>query len=53
MISSTILVSPSPATEKNRRIELAGMDPWIVARIDNEFVYPSEIKVDPLKEALS
>jgi hypothetical protein len=53
MTSSSYLVSSSTPTGNNVRIELAGMDLWITARIDNVFVYPSEIKVDQLKEALS
>ncbi|CAF1019675.1 unnamed protein product [Adineta steineri] len=52
-MTSSFLVSPSTSTGNNRRIELAGMDLWLMARIDNVFVYPSEIKIDQLKEALS
>jgi hypothetical protein len=52
-MTSSFLVSPSTPTGNNRRIELAGMDLWISARIDNVYVYPSEIKIDQLKEALS
>ncbi|CAF4108116.1 unnamed protein product, partial [Adineta steineri] len=52
-MTSSFLVSPSTPTGNNRRIELAGMDLWLMARIDNVFVYPSEIKIDQLKEALS
>ncbi|CAF0975099.1 unnamed protein product [Didymodactylos carnosus] len=52
-MTSSFLVSPSTPTGNNRRIELAGMDLMILARIDNVFVYPSEIKIDQLKEALS
>ncbi|CAF2720833.1 unnamed protein product [Rotaria sp. Silwood2] len=51
--SSSFLVSPSISTGNNRRIELAGMDLWLLARIDNVFVYPSEIKIEQFKEALS
>jgi hypothetical protein len=53
MASSSYLVSSSTSTGNNVRIELAGMDLWITARIDNVFVYPCEIKLDQLKEALS
>lgn len=52
-MTSTLLVSPSTPTGNHRRIELAGMDLWTSARIDNVYVYPSEIKIDQLKEALS
>lgn len=52
-MASTFLVSPSKATGNNRRIELAGMDLWTTARIDNVYVYPDEIKIDQLKQALS
>ncbi|CAF1408597.1 unnamed protein product [Adineta steineri] len=37
----------------DRRLELAGLDLWRMARIDNVFVYPSEINIDRFKEALS
>jgi hypothetical protein len=52
-MTSTYLVSAATPKGNNRRIELAGMDLWISACIDNVFVYPSEIKLDKLKEALS
>ncbi|CAF1502861.1 unnamed protein product [Rotaria sordida] len=52
-MTSSFMVSPSPPTGNNRRIELTGMDLWILARINNVFVYPSEINVDQLKDALS
>ncbi|CAF4252713.1 unnamed protein product, partial [Rotaria sp. Silwood2] len=52
-MTSSFLISPSPPTGNNRRIELAGIDLWILARIDNVFVYPSEINIDKFKEALS
>ncbi|CAF1446706.1 unnamed protein product [Rotaria sp. Silwood1] len=52
-MTSTFLVYPSEPTGKNRRIELAGLDLWRMARIDNVFVYPSEIKIDCFNEALS
>jgi hypothetical protein len=52
-MTSSFLVSPSTPTGNNRRIELAGMDLWILEHINNVFVYPSEIKIDQLKEALS
>lgn len=51
MISS-YLVPPFPPTGNNRRIELAGVDLWLTDRIDNVFVYPSEVKIDQLQEAL-
>lgn len=46
------LVRPSSPTGNNRHIELAGMDLLIIARIDNVFVYPSDIDVERLKDAL-
>ncbi|CAF1483890.1 unnamed protein product, partial [Didymodactylos carnosus] len=46
------LVSPSPPTGNNRRIELTGNDLWFIARIDNVFVYPSDLNVDRFREAL-
>jgi hypothetical protein len=46
------LVPPSPPTGKSHRIELAGIDLWVIARIDNLFVYPSELNVDRLRDAL-
>jgi hypothetical protein len=46
------LVYPSSPTGNNRRIELAGMDLLIIARIDNVFVYPSDIDIERLKDAL-
>ncbi|CAF4254142.1 unnamed protein product [Adineta steineri] len=52
-MTSTFLVYPSPPTGNNRRLELAGLDLWRMARIDNVFVYPSEINIDRFKEALS
>jgi hypothetical protein len=52
-MASSFLVSASTPTGNNCRIELAGMDLWLSARIDNVFVYPAEIKLDQLKEALS
>jgi hypothetical protein len=52
-MASSFMVSPSTPTGNNRRIELAGMDLWLSARIDNVFVYPGEIKIDQLKAALS
>jgi hypothetical protein len=52
-MTSTFLIYPSSPTGNNRRIELAGLDLWRIARIDNVFVYPSEIDIDRFKEALS
>ena len=49
----TSFVSPSPPTGNSRRIELAGIDLWLDARIDNLFVYPSSLNLDRFKEALS
>ncbi len=46
------LIPPSSPTGNNHRIELAGMDLWIIPRIDNVFVYPSDLDIDRLKEAL-
>ncbi|UJR11437.1 hypothetical protein I4U23_015617 [Adineta vaga] len=47
------LVSPSLATGQNRRIELPGIDLWIIARVDKVFVYPSELNIDRFKDALA
>jgi hypothetical protein len=52
-MASSFLVYPSTPTGNNHRIELAGFDLWTIARIDNVFVYPSEINIDQFKEALS
>ncbi|CAF4484567.1 unnamed protein product, partial [Rotaria sp. Silwood2] len=52
-MSSSFLISPSPPTGNNRRIKLPGLDLLIMTRIDNVFVYPSEINIDQFKEALS
>ncbi|CAF1321616.1 unnamed protein product [Adineta steineri] len=52
-MTSTFPVYPSPPTGNNRRLELAGPDLWRMARIDNVFVYPSEINIDRFKEVLS
>jgi hypothetical protein len=46
------LVPPSSPTGNSRRIELAGIDLWIFSRINNVFVYPSDLNVDRLKDAL-
>ncbi|CAF1389198.1 unnamed protein product [Adineta steineri] len=46
-------VSPLLPTGKNRRIELPGIDLWIIARTDKVFVYPSQLDIDRLKDALS
>jgi hypothetical protein len=46
------LVYPSSPTGNNRRIELAGIDLLIIARIDNVFVYPADINLERLKDAL-
>jgi hypothetical protein len=51
-MASSLRVSPSPPTGHDRRIDLAGMDLWLSVCIDNVFVYPEEIKVDQLREAL-
>lgn len=53
MSSTPILVSPSPPTGLQRRIELSGLDLWLLLRIDNVFVYPGEINLDRLTDALS
>ncbi|CAF0987770.1 unnamed protein product [Adineta ricciae] len=50
---SSFMVSPSTPTGYNRRIELAGMDLWLPNRIDNVYVYPGEINIDQLRQALS
>ncbi|CAM4799571.1 unnamed protein product [Rotaria magnacalcarata] len=47
------LVPPSAATGRNRRIELAGIDLWVIARTDKIFVYPSELNIEQFKDALS
>lgn len=47
------LVYPSSKNGENNRIELAGIDLWIIPRIDNIFVYPSKLDIDRIKEALS
>jgi hypothetical protein len=52
-MATTFLVYPSIPMGNNRRIELAGLDLWRMARIDNVFVYPSEINVAHFKDALS
>ncbi|CAM4829775.1 unnamed protein product [Rotaria magnacalcarata] len=49
----TSFVSPSPPTGNGRHIELAGIDLWLDARIDNIFVYPCSLNLDRFKEALS
>lgn len=46
------LIPPSLSTGNNHRIELAGIDLWIIPCIDNVFVYPSDLDIDRLKEAL-
>jgi hypothetical protein len=53
MSSTTFLVGPSIPTGHQRRVELAGNDLWIFARVDNVFVYPSSIDVDQFKDALA
>ncbi|UJR11878.1 hypothetical protein I4U23_016057 [Adineta vaga] len=52
-MTSSILIFPSTPTGNHRRIELAGFDLWKSARIDNVFVYPSEIRIDQFNQALS
>ena len=47
------LIFPSSSNGNNRRIELAGIDLWIIPRIDNVFVYPSDLNINRLKQALS
>lgn len=47
------LVFPTSPTGNQRRIELAGVDLWISPRIDNIFVYPSQVDIHQLKQALS
>lgn len=46
------LIPPTTPTGKNHRIELSGIDLWIIPRIDNVFVYPLHLNIDRLKEAL-
>lgn len=50
---TNLLVHPSSPTGNNRRIELAGLDLWIIPRIDNVFVYPAELNIERFKDALS
>ncbi|CAF2795490.1 unnamed protein product [Rotaria sp. Silwood2] len=45
-------IFPSSFTGANRRIELAGTDLWITPRIDNVFVYPSNLDLNRLNDAL-
>ena len=52
-MSSTFSVFPAKGTGNQRRIELAGIDLWPYAHIDNVFVYPSKIDVDQFHDALS
>ena len=47
------LVYPSSNSGENNRIELAGIDLWIIPRIDNIFVYPSKLDIVRVKKALS
>jgi len=51
-MAPSFLVFPSIPTGNNHRIELAGTDLWTIVRIDNVFVYPSEINIDQFKDAL-
>jgi hypothetical protein len=46
------LVPPSSPTGNSRRIELSGIDLWIFSRINNVFVYPSDLDVDRLNDTL-
>lgn len=50
---SSWLIYPSPPMGHGRRIELPGIDLWILARIDNAFVFPDELNIDRFKDALS
>jgi len=52
MSSECDLVFPSSKKGNNRCIELAGLDLWIIPRIDNVFVYSSEINIENFKNAL-
>ncbi|CAF0724023.1 unnamed protein product [Rotaria sp. Silwood1] len=52
-MASSFFISPSTPTGNNHRIELAGIDLWLLACINNIFVYPSEINIDQFKQALS
>lgn len=52
MNTTSWLVHPSISTGNNRRIELPGVDLLIIARIDNVFVYPSNVDIERLKNAL-
>ncbi|CAM4836641.1 unnamed protein product [Rotaria magnacalcarata] len=47
------LIRPSLPAGNNCRIALAGIDLWITPRIDNVFVYDTDLDIDRLKEALS
>ncbi|CAF1093864.1 unnamed protein product [Adineta steineri] len=47
------LIPPIPPTGNNQRIELAGLDLWISHCINDVFVYPADLDIDRLKQALS
>ncbi|CAF3933392.1 unnamed protein product [Rotaria sp. Silwood1] len=47
------LIYPSSQTENSRRIELAGIDLRIAPCINNIFVYPSDLNINQLNDALS
>lgn len=49
---TSFLVSASNPTGHKHRIEFPGTDLWIMDRIDNVFVYPSDLDIDRLKDAL-
>ncbi|CAF4246063.1 unnamed protein product [Rotaria sp. Silwood2] len=49
----TSFVSPSSPSGNDRRLELAGVDLWINGQISHVFVYPSDLNIDRMKEALS
>ncbi|CAF5166807.1 unnamed protein product, partial [Rotaria magnacalcarata] len=53
MASTVFLIYPSSPAGNNCRLEIAGLDLWKMARIDNVFVYPSEVNIDCFNEALS
>ncbi|CAF1577138.1 unnamed protein product [Adineta ricciae] len=52
-MATTLNIYPSVPTACGSRIELAGLDLWRMARIDNVFVYPSVIEVDRFQKALA
>lgn len=50
---TTTLVSPASPSGNHRRIEVAGVDLWIISQISHVFVYPSNLNVHCIKQALA